>query len=376
MPAGAARRKGSCEARYTASLAGIPIGKGTWVIDINETHYTAAASGITTGLIRVFTGGEGTSAARGIIDAGQLKSSIYASTIKTRNKTDEVRFTVDNGDVKDFKIDPPPDKDPERVPLTKDYEHGVLDPMTASLLRVPGDDNLLKPEACTRTLAVFDGRLRYDLRLGPDHELVAVDAVLVDDPPRHAQAPVRLVVLADRGAHPASAREPLRLGAPGSGRQPEPQLGPVGQAPGHERALPRGPRRVVAARDAVEVDAPDVLRHRARPCLGITARQRREGPGGLAPALVDREEGRPGRAQAHESERTPRAVAAEPAQRRERPMVPAHHDRLHRLHPQRAAARVGRDELVRRQLQRRGHRTRRTARQAGRQGRQPREPRG
>ena len=37
--------------------------------------------------------------------------------------------------------------------------------MTASLLRVPGNGSLLAPEACQRTLPVFDGRLRYDLAL-------------------------------------------------------------------------------------------------------------------------------------------------------------------------------------------------------------------
>ena len=89
------------------------------MVDIADTHYSAAASGVTTGLIRVFTGGEGTSVARGIINGGRLMSSIYASTIKTRHKADEVRFTVSNGDIKDFKLDPPQDKDPERVPITE-----------------------------------------------------------------------------------------------------------------------------------------------------------------------------------------------------------------------------------------------------------------
>ena len=47
----AAHAQGKLEAQYTVTLAGIPIGKGNWVIDINDTHYKAAASGITTGLM-------------------------------------------------------------------------------------------------------------------------------------------------------------------------------------------------------------------------------------------------------------------------------------------------------------------------------------
>ena len=36
--------------------------------------------------------------------------------------------------------------------------------MTASLVRMPGTGDLLVPEACQRTLEVFDGRLRYDMQ--------------------------------------------------------------------------------------------------------------------------------------------------------------------------------------------------------------------
>ena len=163
--AGPAGAQGKLEARYSASLAGIPIGTGSWVIDISDTHYSAAASGTTTGLMRAFTGGEGTSAAKGTLTGGKPMSSVYAATITTRKKTDEVRLSIANGDVKNFKLDPPADDDPERLPITEEQQHGVLDPMTAMLLRAPGNGDLLTPEACQRTLAIFDGRLRYDLQL-------------------------------------------------------------------------------------------------------------------------------------------------------------------------------------------------------------------
>lgn len=157
--------QGKVEARYNASLAGIPIGKGSWVIEINGTRYSAAASGVTTGLMHVLTGGEGTSAVHGTIIGGETMSSIYAATISTYHKTSEVRLVVDKGDVKDFKIDPPPDEEPERVPITKAHQQNVLDPMTAMLLRVPGNGDPVVSQACQRKLAVFDGRLRYDLQL-------------------------------------------------------------------------------------------------------------------------------------------------------------------------------------------------------------------
>lgn len=157
--------EGKLEARYTVTLAGIPIGSGNWTVDINDTHYTASASGTTTGLMKAFTGGFGSSGVRGTLNGGKLLNSLYASTISTRKKQDTVRLTIANGNVKDFSVDPPPDDDPERVPVTEANRQGVVDPLTSSLMRVPGNGNPLTPEACQHSLSVFDGRLRYDLQL-------------------------------------------------------------------------------------------------------------------------------------------------------------------------------------------------------------------
>ena len=163
--AGPACAQGKLEARYTVTLAGIPIGSGNWTVDINDTQYSASASGTTTGLMKAFTGGQGTSAARGTFNGGKLLTSIYASTISTRKKNDTVRLSIANGNVKEFAVDPPPDDDPERVPVTDAHRQGIVDPMTSSMLRVPGTGSPLVPEACQHSISVFDGRLRYDLQL-------------------------------------------------------------------------------------------------------------------------------------------------------------------------------------------------------------------
>src|SRR5664279_963324 len=89
--------QGKLDAQYTASLAGIPIGKGSWIIDIADSQYNAQASGKTTGLLRIFASGEGTSAAHGTLQAGRLVSSIYSSIIMAGKKKDETRLTTANG---------------------------------------------------------------------------------------------------------------------------------------------------------------------------------------------------------------------------------------------------------------------------------------
>jgi hypothetical protein len=160
-----ASAEGKLEARYIATLAGIPIGEGNWIIDIGESRYSAAASGTTTGLLQVFTRGHGTSAAHGTVSGNKAPSSVYGATIFSTKKVDEIRLSIANGNVKDNQVDPPPEDNPERIPVTDAHRRGVLDPMTATMLRVPGTGDPMAPESCQRTLSVFDGRIRYDLKL-------------------------------------------------------------------------------------------------------------------------------------------------------------------------------------------------------------------
>ena len=159
-----AEAQGRLDARYAVTLSGIPIGKGAWVIDIADNQYTAAASGATAGLLRVFASGQGTSASRGFMVAGTPVPASFAASITTGKKTEEIRMTLGSGDVKEFAIAPEPPHDPERVPVTEAHRRGVSDPMTASLVRVPGNGNPLGPQACRRAVSVFDGRIRYNLR--------------------------------------------------------------------------------------------------------------------------------------------------------------------------------------------------------------------
>jgi len=47
---GSAQAQGKLDARYEATLAGIPVGKGAWTIDISDDTFSASASGGTSGV--------------------------------------------------------------------------------------------------------------------------------------------------------------------------------------------------------------------------------------------------------------------------------------------------------------------------------------
>jgi len=160
-----ARAQGKLDARYVVTLAGLPIGRGNWVIDITDDQYVAEASGKTTGLLRMFADGEGTTASRGAVSHGNLVPASYASSITTDKKTEALRITLAAGNVKDYAIDPPSPPQPDRIPVTEAHRRGVVDPMSSALTHVVGSGELIGPAACSRKVSVFDGRMRYDLKL-------------------------------------------------------------------------------------------------------------------------------------------------------------------------------------------------------------------
>jgi hypothetical protein len=158
-----AAAQGRLEAEYTATLAGIPIGRGNWIVDVHDDQYSAAASGTTTGVLRFFTGARGTASARGATNGGGLLPASYGATIIYGQKIDDVHIALAGGNVTDYTVEPPLPPNPERIAVSDTDRRGVFDPMTSMLARVPGTGDPVSPAACARRVAVFDGRVRYDL---------------------------------------------------------------------------------------------------------------------------------------------------------------------------------------------------------------------
>src|SRR5689334_5494181 len=165
LPSQPALAQGRLEAQYEATLAGIAVGKGAWTIEIGEDSFSATAFGGTSGLMKTFSSGSGTGASQGRVVNGALVATSYAASTTTSKYSEQIHMTLQNGNVKDYGIDPTPPVDPNRIPVTEAQRRGVYDPMTAAMLRVPGTGELLTPETCRTGAAIFDGRMRYELKL-------------------------------------------------------------------------------------------------------------------------------------------------------------------------------------------------------------------
>src|ERR1700743_256651 len=92
-----ASAQGRLDARYEATLAGIPVGKGAWTIEISDDQFSAAASGGTAGLLKAFSGGSGTSASQGRVVNGALVPQAYVATTTASKKSESIRMALVNG---------------------------------------------------------------------------------------------------------------------------------------------------------------------------------------------------------------------------------------------------------------------------------------
>ena len=160
-----AAAQGRLDAHYEATLSGIPVGKGSWTIEIGDDVFSATAQGGTAGLLKAFSGGNGSGASQGRIVGGALVASNYAATTNMSKKSETIRISLLNGNIREFAIEPEPPVDPDRIPVTDAQKKGVFDPMTGSMLRVPGTAELMSPDSCRTGAGIFDGRMRYDLKL-------------------------------------------------------------------------------------------------------------------------------------------------------------------------------------------------------------------
>jgi hypothetical protein len=155
---------GNLEARYTVTYTGIPLGQGAFVVEISDEGYSAAGSAMMAGLLKIVNPAKGTAAAQGQFVNGKVVPLNYSVSSETKERSEEIRLAGASGVIRDLLIRPARNEDDkDRVPITDEHRVGAVDPMSAALMPVPGTGDLAGPDACNRTIQIYDGRSRYDL---------------------------------------------------------------------------------------------------------------------------------------------------------------------------------------------------------------------
>ena len=155
---------GKLDADYRATLLGFPIGQISWTVDIRDKSFSAAATGATAGLLLIFARGHGSAEAHGSFAGKQLAPSNFAVNINHGSSSEEIRIAFSGGRAREY-LAPPPQPNPNIIPLTDAFRDGVVDPMTALIMPVPSDGDAPTAAGCDRKIRVFDGRMRYDMGL-------------------------------------------------------------------------------------------------------------------------------------------------------------------------------------------------------------------
>lgn len=154
------------DASYGVTLAGLPIGVISGSLKLTDNGgYHATASGAASGLLLWLSNSHGEIDTSGSRSRGDILPSNYSLTTVIRGKEEAVRAVFADRNVKDVSINPPPPPNGDLLPITEAHRRKVLDPLTAALVSVPDKISALGPETCQRTIPVFDGRVRYDLKL-------------------------------------------------------------------------------------------------------------------------------------------------------------------------------------------------------------------
>ena len=159
-----AHAQGILDASYTISFARIPVGEITATVVFGDSEYAISARARAGGVMKVLlVDGEGSFTTRGTIKDGHPVPTNFTSKIVSNTETSDVTMVLDEGSVKELAAASPPSQD--RVPVTAANRRSIVDPLTAVLFSTAAAGETLSQEACRRTLPIFDGHQRYDLKL-------------------------------------------------------------------------------------------------------------------------------------------------------------------------------------------------------------------
>jgi hypothetical protein len=153
------------DAYYTATLLGLPIGHISWAVDVKENHFSSVATGSIAGFLRLFLDAQGSVAAEGRLSGGKPVPSKFQLKLLAGKWSDEVGIAFTGNRAKESVLPNSASPSVDYVPIKDGDRIGASDPMTALLIYVGGSGATTVPQACERTVAIFDGHTRYNLRL-------------------------------------------------------------------------------------------------------------------------------------------------------------------------------------------------------------------
>lgn len=145
---------------YSLSFLGLSVARATFDSRIDSLSYSVEGTVRSAGLARIFDDTRGTLSASGAFAGGDVRPRHFRADYVSGKKRGVVDIRFKGGDVDEVVTVPPPRKRRNWVPLGPGDLEAVADPMAALLIPADGPRGV-----CGRTVKLFDGELRADLKL-------------------------------------------------------------------------------------------------------------------------------------------------------------------------------------------------------------------
>ena len=164
LAAGSAQAE-TLRARYAVRLIGLSLGTAGVNATFDPSQYKIEANAKLSGIASLVSNSRGVAVSSGSLQPGKPAPSTYATTSSNSTMTRTVRMALTAGTVRAVEISPPIEEGPGRVPVSDAHRHGIIDPLSALVMPVPGGEKLVSPAACNRSIPVYDGYTRFDVNL-------------------------------------------------------------------------------------------------------------------------------------------------------------------------------------------------------------------
>ncbi len=153
------------KANYLITIAGITIGKAEAEGRFNDTGYAATINGSTYGVSRFVSDAQAVLAGNGRIRGTHVMPASYNLDTTEKGFQTHVSMEMRGGAIVDLSAAPRLLPAPDRVPVTPGHTRNVVDPVGAFVVAVSRPGPSAGASACNRTVRVFDGWQRYDVKL-------------------------------------------------------------------------------------------------------------------------------------------------------------------------------------------------------------------
>jgi len=143
---------------YSIRLSGLPVATATFRTQFNGDRYKISGIMQSAGLADIFSSTHGSTSVSGVVSRGRLHATSYSVDYKSGKRSRAIDVTFRNGNVITASMTPPRKKPKNWVAVSKADMRAVLDPISGLIIPASG-------RVCPKTLPIFDGESRMDLKL-------------------------------------------------------------------------------------------------------------------------------------------------------------------------------------------------------------------